>query len=194
MDDNKDYYATLKIQQGRLKYAMQVLGIKTVSNLSRRCGVTESYIGQILNFKLSPRMKNGKWRDATLKICNVLGCNPSELFPEHLDYEVTTNQIYSFVEHAQLSGREALQLSPSDELHQSEMECTVAEMLGTVLTEREQIVIKSLYWEKKTLAEIGLELNTTSERVRQIHEKCLLKLRHPKRLNKLIGVSSFNGR
>jgi lambda repressor-like predicted transcriptional regulator len=105
----KDYYATLRIQQGRLKAAMQELGIETVAGLSRRSGVSQASIGNLMNFRESPRTKSGEWRVVTLAICKALGSEPSELFPEHLDHEITTNRIASFVEHAQISGGTAPQ-------------------------------------------------------------------------------------
>lgn len=64
----------------------------------------------------------------------------------------------------------------------------VYEILGT-LTEREQKVIELRYGlrdgRERTLEEIGNEFNVTRERVRQIEEKALRKLRHPFRSRKL---------
>ena len=190
MNDRMDYYATLRIQQGRLKAAMQELGIETAAELSRRSGVSQGYIGKMLNFRLSPRAGNGEWRDATLAICKALGSDPSELFPEHLDHEVPTNHLASFVEQAQLSGRETLQLGPDEECQQAEMEQTLDEVLGT-LTDRERGVLKARFWEGKTLDEIGDEQGVTGPTIRMIEVKALRKLRHPARLKKLEGVCAF---
>jgi RNA polymerase sigma factor (sigma-70 family) len=186
----KDYYATLRIQQGRLKAAMQELGIETAAELSRRSGVSQGCIGKMLNFRLSPRADNGKWRDATLAICKVLGSEPGDLFPEHLDREIPTNRIASFVEHAQLSGRETLQLGPGAEYQQVEMEQTLNEVLGT-LTGRERSVLKARFWEGKTREEIGIKHNISEQRAYQIEAEALRKLRHPTRLEKLKGVCAF---
>ena len=186
----KDYYATLRIQQGRLKAAMQELGIATAADLSRRSGATQGDIGNLLNFRESPRAKNGKWRAVTLAICKALGSEPSELFPEHLDYEIPTNRIASFVEHAQLSGTETLQLGPGEECQQAEMEQTLDEVLGT-LTDRERDVLKARFWEGKTLDEIGDEQGVRGSTIRMLEAKALCKLRRPTRLEKLEGVCAF---
>lgn len=186
----KDYYATLRIQQGRLKAAMQELGIETATELSLRAGVTQSYVGKMLNFRLSPRAVNGEWRKATLAICKALGSEPSELFPEHLDHEIPTNRIASFVEHAQLSGRETLQLEPGDELQQTEMEQTIDEVLGT-LTDRERNVLKARFWENKSLEDIGKTQGVGEESIRLVEAKALRKLRHPTRLEKLNEICSY---
>lgn len=187
---SNDYYATLRIQQGRLKAAMQELGIDTVAELSRRSGVTQQKIGNLLNFRESPRAKNGNWRAVTLAVCKALGSEPSDLFPEHLDHEIPTNRIASFVEHAQLSGRENLQLGPGEECQQFEMEQTLDEMLGT-LTDRERRVLKARFWEGKSREEAGREHNIGGQRVSQIEARALRKLRHPTRLEKLRGVCAF---
>ena len=51
------------------------------------------------------------------------------------------------------------------------------------LTEREKDVIKELYFEGKTLGDIGIRHNVTRERIRQIASKALRALRHPSRKN-----------
>jgi len=185
-----DYYATLKIQHGRLKAAMQSLGIGTVAELSRLSGVSQGRIGRILNFRLSPRAKSGEWRETTLAICKALGSEPDDLFPDHLDHEIPTNTIASFVERAQLSGHTARQLGPYEEYEKAEMEQTLDEVLGT-LTDRERSILKERFWEGKTLEETGLAHNIGGQRAKQIEAKALRKLRHPTRLQKLEGVCAF---
>jgi RNA polymerase sigma factor (sigma-70 family) len=186
----KDYYATLRIQQGRLKAAMRDLGIETVSELSRRSGVCNTIIGSLLNFRISPRAKNGEWRESTLLICKALGSEPSDLFPDHLDHEIQTNRISAFVEHAQLSGGDNLQLLPGDELQRAEMEQTVDEVLGG-LKERERRVLKARFWEGKTLDDVGREFGNTGTTIRMIEARALNRLRHPERLAKLASVCTW---
>jgi RNA polymerase sigma factor (sigma-70 family) len=186
----KDYYATLKIQQGRLKAAMQELGIESAYELSRRSKVSRGYIGKMLNFKLSPRGDNGEWREATLLICKALGSEPNDLFPEHLQHEIPTNRIASFVEHAQLSGSSTRQLGPGDECERAEMETTVDEVLHT-LSDRERSVLKERFWDGKTLKQIGKEQNVSGNAIRVMEARALRKLRHPTRLRKLEDVCTF---
>lgn len=66
---------------------------------------------------------------------------------------------------------------------------TVREVLET-LKPRERDVIKERFGignvkGSKTLEEIGLEFNVTRERIRQIEQKAMRKLRHPSRSKKL---------
>ena len=59
----------------------------------------------------------------------------------------------------------------------------------TILTEREQMILKLRFGfddgRPRTLEEVGKVYNVTRERIRQIEEKALRKLRHPSRKGKL---------
>ncbi len=59
------------------------------------------------------------------------------------------------------------------------------------LTERERLVLEQRFGlgdrTPLTLAEVGLQFHATRERVRQIEEKALKKMRHPRRLRQLAG-------
>ena len=181
----KDFYATLKIQQGRIRRAMLELGIKNAAELARQSGLSQCEIGRLLNFKTSPkRKKNGEWRVSVLKIFKALSSMPEELFPEHLDYEILTNEISDFVEHAQLSGTTQKQLCPSEECEQTELCDTIDEVLDT-LQERERDVLKARIWEGKSLTEVGDMFGVSCQMVQYIEAKALRKLRHPDRLSKL---------
>jgi len=164
---------------------MLAVGIKSAAELSHKSGISQSQVGSLLNFKMSPRKrKNGEWRFATLRICKALNYTPEELFPTYLDYEILTNEISAFVEHAQLSGTTQKQLGPSEECEQTELCDTIDQVLDT-LQERERIILKARIWEGRSLGEIGGMLNVSREAVRFIEAKALRKLRHPERLSKL---------
>ncbi|NBV83921.1 sigma-70 family RNA polymerase sigma factor, partial [bacterium] len=58
-----------------------------------------------------------------------------------------------------------------------------------ILTEREQMILKLRFGfddgRPRTLEEVGRVYNVTRERIRQIEEKALRKLRHPTRRGRL---------
>ncbi|MEK7298788.1 MAG: RNA polymerase sigma factor RpoD [Candidatus Margulisiibacteriota bacterium] len=66
-----------------------------------------------------------------------------------------------------------------------------------VLTEREQMILKLRFGfddgRPRTLEEVGRVYNVTRERIRQIEEKALRKLRHPSRRHRLEAFRSFAG-
>jgi len=187
----KDYYATLRLQQGRLKQAMQDAGIESAAELARQSGVEPSQVGYLLNFRMSPRTKRGEWRSATKAICRALGAAPSEVFPEHLDHEIPTNQIGAYVEHAQLSGGNAVQqIGPGDRLEQAELEQTIDEVLGT-LTARERRVLKARFWENREQKDIARDYGLSKSAIYLAENRALRKLRHPKHIARLKDVSGI---
>lgn len=186
----KDYYATLRIQQGRLKAAMQTLGIKSAAELARRSGVSQYEIGALLNFRTSPRNKKGKWKQCALTLAKTLGWEPSDLFPDHLDHEIPTNQIAAFVEHAQLTGGEARLLGPAEECMEDETERTLDEVLDT-LRENERKVVRAIFFERKTRVQVARDNNVSVTRIAQLELTALRKLRHPTRARRLQEVCDF---
>lgn len=64
-----------------------------------------------------------------------------------------------------------------------------------ILTEREQMILKLRFGfddgRPRTLEEVGRVYNVTRERIRQIEEKALRKLRHPARRNRLEAYRSY---
>jgi len=63
---------------------------------------------------------------------------------------------------------------------------TLAYVFAETLTEREARVLLLRYLDKLTYEEVGKECGVTRERIRQIEQKALRKLRHPLRKNMLI--------
>jgi len=187
-----DYHATLKIQQGRLKAAMARMNIASAADLHRLTGVTQSVIGKLLNFKSSPRQKrNRQWKISVLRICKALACEPSDIFPEYLDHEIASNKIEAFIEHAQLENGATQQLSPVDECEISEQKDVINEVLES-LTDREACVLRSHFMEGMSIIEIAQYHGVCKQRMCEIRNKALRKLRHPSRLNKLKEVCEFD--
>lgn len=161
-----DYHVTLKIRQGRMKAAMEVMGIQTAAELSRRSGVCQVVVGRLLNFKDSPRRKDGDWRKVTLRICKVLGSEPEELFPSHLQHEVLTNEVTGYIERQQLEGVVQRQLNPREELEQKETS-EIIEQAMDKLTPLQQTALVGRYWDEETYKKLGQRNDRTLERMRQ---------------------------
>lgn len=182
-----DYLATLKIQQGRIKSLMRDLGIKSVSELSRRSGVSLGAIHEYVNFKKSPRRADGSWRDNIAPLCRALAAEPHDVFPDHLNHEIATNCIQQFSDAAQLSGSFKPQLLPSDEVDAIDRDAILDEVLST-LDDRESDVLRRRFYDGQTYEEVGRKYKLTRERIRQIETLALRKMRHPQRICKLEGL------
>ena len=166
----------------------------------RRCcaelGLSESVVGQLMNLRQSPYKKtDGRpvLRKAAQVLCDALYLFPEDLFPRSLYSGVMPKRVLvATVEPEQFSAlsasdRPKLITDGAESLDASvlakELKQAVAQALHT-LTPREQIVIRrrfGLDGPEQTLRAIGEGLGIETERVRQIEDMALRKLRHPRR-------------
>ena len=73
-----------------------------------------------------------------------------------------------------------------NQIYKTELMAQIYNLLNT-LTERERKVIKYRFYEPSTLAEIGKRFGLSRDRIRQIEDKALWKLRNSARRKKLVG-------
>jgi predicted DNA-binding protein YlxM (UPF0122 family) len=69
---------------------------------------------------------------------------------------------------------------PTSEDDRRDMKILFEHLLET-LTKKEAAVLRCRYWKDQTLEETGRVFDVTRERIRQIEQKALRKLRHPSR-------------
>jgi RNA polymerase sigma factor (sigma-70 family) len=181
-----DFYAILKVQNGRIRQAMEDVGVSTASELARRAGQGATAVGRLLNFKISPRRPtDGQWRRVTIDVCDALMVDPADIFPDHLTVTMDSNQIAGYVERGQIPHADHRKLpSPVEAAVAGELKEKIGKALET-LTFREAEIIKLLYGvgdgREYTLEECATIFSITRERVRQIFAKGLRKLQHPER-------------
>ena len=172
-----DFYALIKVQQGRLKSAMKKMGVCTAIDLSRKAGTSYTAVNELLNFRMSPKTKYGEWRLPVLSICKVLGYEPDELSPKNLDRVIQTNSIEAFSDYNQLQGNtEQLQLNPAEEAESNDCNAVLFDALQK-LPERERDVVVSRIMEGKTLEECGKKWRCTRSNIARIEAKALNELR-----------------
>lgn len=178
----KDYNIQLKIRNNYLLTAMRENGIENAHQLSRASGVYPSKIGEYLNLKRSPYMKNGDLYPSIVKIAEYLNRGINQLFPEEHMYvalEKNTGEV-------EISSSEVSNLlsdfSPTSAIESDERKQALLETLEK-LTSREREVISLRFGfdgEEMTLQQVGDALGVTAPRIRQIEHKALRKLRNPK--------------
>lgn len=167
--------------------------------IARRLKITPQTFGHYLNFKEFPLTKlktreefedDYYWKEKALDIAKGLNCLPQEIFPEHL-LETRKSQ-YEF----EMDSETALMLSYGDtEAHRPdllfekrEISRLLEKALAT-LTPREEHILKERFGlidgNPKTLEDLAIEYGIRRERIRQIGNKALRKIRHPSRSKKL---------
>lgn len=168
----------------------------------RRYNISAGTVGALLRFKLSPWTKKGEYRPVVQGLESALGIAADELFPRDL-YERVTNptgviEVSSFTALPGTIQKELRYLPAPAEVSDEatlELEREREERIEAVLktlTPREGEVIRRrfgfLTGTTQTLKEIGGILGIGDERVRQIQEKALRKLRQPFRAKKLVPL------
>ena len=185
-----DFYAILKIQNGRIRKAMEDAGIPNAARLAERAGKSPDQVGRLLNFKISPRCLDGTWRKVTIAICEAMGIFPEDIFPDHLCKQVSSNQLAAYVERGQIPFAAQRHLpGPVEAAINGEMKQRLEKVLHT-LNFREREILKLRYGLDKnaaTLDETAVIYGVSPERVRQIEAKAIRKLQHPERARRLEG-------
>jgi RNA polymerase nonessential primary-like sigma factor len=144
--------------------------------------------------KASRQLSQEKGRTATLEeLSTAVNIKPDEIRkllgqtrqPLSLDIKVGQEQETELGELIESEGR-----SPEDQATQTMLQDALDNVLAQ-LTDRERIVIEMRFGlidhQSKSLAEIGLALNVSRERARQLEVKALRKLRKPEALELVQG-------
>lgn len=168
-----DYVIHAKLKNANLLRRILATS-KNVAEFCRDHNLSQSEIGDLINLKIPALLQTRGWRTTALKLADIFGCLPDELFVEEQQtLHLLTNQVM-----IERSRREILESRGS--LERLERSIDTKRLLGVLtgaLNEREERVVKMLHMEGKTLREIGAELKVTQERVRQVEAKAMQKMR-----------------
>lgn len=182
VDSMKNYHATVRIKNGRVMWAMKERGIKTVSELARMCNCSPVGFYKLLNLHGKHRLKDGSFSLNALRIAEALDMPPDALFIDEYEF-ISETMFFGFVDQEQLSmatGGENALLG----IEQAEIKDALKDALLN-LKPREEDVIRRHFIEGEGLSEIGNDYGLSRERIKQIHDKGLRKLRHPANINRL---------
>lgn len=181
----KDYRIEVKIKNNLLWQAMQSKGIKNAAQLARAVDLTPSLIGRYLNLQEPVYTKQGDYKPSFMKICDYFNMMPAELYPEERMIEPLANNKRVIEANAaellQLGSRE---LDPTEVIRLEQRAEAVHKLLD-LLSEREALVVNlrsGMDGDPHTLDEIGAAIGKSRERVRQIYDKAMRKMRRPQTL------------
>lgn len=182
-----DYFATLKVQHGRIVHLMHEMGIRSVSELSRISGVSLGTLHDYVNFRRRPRDRNGAWKASALKLCTALVAEPSDVFPDHLNHEVLTNRIQQFTGAPQLSGFCPHGYLPSGEVDEidDETKSAVLDDVLSSLSRRQAAVLRARFYDGKTQAEVAQEHGVPNKAIWAAERNALQNMRNKRNMAKL---------
>jgi Tfp pilus assembly major pilin PilA len=179
----KDYRVEVKVKNNYLFKLMESYGLSNAAELSRASGLAQTDIGKLLNLKVPAFTKTGKPTAATQILCDFFTCSVDDLFPpQHINDPLQINSSAIEANMAELTSSNLLAggTDPLQILSNDDAADLVAAAVGK-LTSREKTIVDARFGlngeGEKTLAQIGKELNLSSNRVRQIEQKALRKLR-----------------
>ncbi len=171
---NNSYRVTIKVRNANLLRAIEKSCNKVGKEFCNKVGINYLQLNDLINLKRNPTDKNGDWIDTVVKLCVFLNVMPCMLFDEDQmnmnigknssEFDSNLNQI------KQLS------------IDEKSLQLTVDKIIGNLTPREEKVIIArfGLDCEEKTLQAIGDDLNVSKDRIRQIEQKALHKLRHPK--------------
>jgi len=179
----KDYRVEVKVKNNYLFKLMESYGLSNAAELSRASGLAQTDIGKLLNLKVPAFTKTGKPTAATQILCDFFTCSVDDLFPpQHINDPLQINSSAIEANMAELTSSNLLAggTDPLQILSNDDAADLVAAAVGK-LTSREKTIVDARFGlngeGEKTLVQIGKELNLSSNRVRQIEQKALRKLR-----------------
>lgn len=144
---------------------------ESVNHFCAANGFQASLVGEFLNLKRSPLKSDGEYSKSAINIAEALFIEVEDLFPLHI-YKLDKT-----------SG--AVDIEPSykkienqpDKLLLSDHSKEIISNVLSSLPSRQSEVLRGRYWEGLTLEDVGNRMGITKERVRQIENKALKKMR-----------------
>ncbi len=193
MSVEEDYLLKVKVLNNRIYSLMRERGIETVAELARQTKIPQQKLGEFLNMKISPLSisgADGVFLNSALKLADFFGVLPDEMFNEQ---QLTKPLLKNNAERAIKLDQVLALMAPEQEappynLIEQEQQNKLIEETLQDLSPREQKIIKARYGfdeEAKTYESIAAEESITRERVRQIEQTALRKMRSPDRSRKL---------
>lgn len=191
MSARKDYRVTVKVRNNNLLLAIESAGYKVGKEFADIVGKPYTEINNLINMTLSPLDRYGNARSSVQRLCVVLNKTFDELFSNSQidalqtnksEVEMTAEQVYSLNLDSTSSPLEMLEHDEANEAVDNALDC---------LTPREKEVLRlrnGIDCQEHTLAAIGELFGVGVERIRQIEQKALRKLRHPRNATKLYGL------
>lgn len=188
----KEYRVKVSIRNNLILKAIEDTGCRSVAEFCRNNGLVVTAINSIICMRVPPLNKSGEFSQLAKDLMEVLGACPTDLWaPEQLTLSLGKSTAEREVDFASMravlggnSGFPVIAEMPEESVQNNELKSLVNDVVST-LTKRESDVLKMRYEHDMTLEEIGKTLGVSRDRVRQVEQKALRKLREPKRSQKL---------
>lgn len=186
----EEYRIDLKIRNNIILKKIEEAGYKTIGEFCRlnNCMKFVPRISDIVNMKLSPINKDGNFNSSIIKVSEIIGCAPDDLFTDtQLHTELKTNKRSIQVNEAEMRFMldKPDQKLLEDRCLEEQRDNAIDKLLETITLRERRIIEMRMglgeYDREHTLKEIGEYYGVTGEVIRQIEVRALRKMRHPSR-------------
>jgi RNA polymerase sigma factor (sigma-70 family) len=166
----------IRVRNNRLIKARERLGYKSAPEAAQACGISYTTLNHLEGFKISPLQTDGTWTESALKLAEFLYEDPAELWPkEALFVQKSRASVEaSFEDIRRLSGDPPEMRMMIEADHGTRTKLLAA---MSALSPQQKEVIEARFAGDNTLDEVGAEMGLSRERVRQIENSALTKLR-----------------
>jgi RNA polymerase sigma factor (sigma-70 family) len=193
IDMTKDFRVEVKIKNNKLLEKIEAAGFTSVAQFAKAHNISLSRIYKLVSMKDTALGYGGKLRPLTLKLSKIFQCLPEDIFPEaQITQKLTNNRQFFTANESELvnltASLRSVSVSPERALILSDAQDVVKSMVAE-LTPREQMVLDMRYGltdgGEKTLDEIAKVMGFTRERIRQLEQNALRKMKHPAKSKQL---------
>jgi len=188
-----DYRVKITIRNDRLLSKIEEMGFQSVRKFCEHTGLSYVPTAAIVSGKIKPLRKDNKdIKPLVKKLLDFLDMTPEEGFTERQLKGFSKNTFETKVKENEL-----LQIiNPAKNLEiraiENDVKLNLNSIFSKYLPPRYEKVLRMRYGigldKEHTLEEVGLELQTTKERVRQIELAAIQKLQQPKIISQLIDT------
>lgn len=187
----EEYRIEIKVKNNLIIKRIESIGYKTIGEFCRVNNLMSqvSCLGEIINMQSSPLRSDGSWKSIIIKISEILGCDPMDFFTDtQLNTILQTNRKYMEVKEAEmrfiLESNENKHKLLDDIIVDNQKEKSIEESLKKLNKNQRKVIEMRMglgnYSREYTFKEIGLEINLSVGRIRQIEAKALRILRNPR--------------
>ncbi len=189
------YRVTIKVRNNRLLKAIEDAGGIPGQKWCDANGLSYSKVNGLINMTLSPLTKSGHLCADAQKLCDLLWKSPDDLWTNEQLYPLEKN----FTE-LEMSQEEVLALLPPDQqyylpdfsrIESEESQRVILQALDT-LTNRERQIILLRFYDDLSNEEIGRILGLSGERIGQLMDTGLRKLRKPSILGTFVDLKEID--
>lgn len=200
VDVSKEVRVEIRLKNNRLIAMRERLGL-CQRDAARAIGIVKldstgsGVLGELEGLRTAPLKPNGKWTASAIKIAKFYDVDPSWLFSQVITsvknpmkvLEMRAAEVMALANHPLSDG------NPEDALMFQDTKKAVQKTLANCLTPREERVLRLRFGfddssDGKTYKEIADDFQVGIERIRQIEQKALRKLRHPQKKKQILDA------